>query len=81
MPRIKGTPNRITIELREKIQAILESEFENIEQRLNELNTKDRLEITLRLMKFAIPQLKEVQLIETPEPIREIKVNIIKPNE
>lgn len=81
MPRIKGTPNRITIELREKIQAILESEFENIEQRLNELSTKDRLEITLRLMKFAIPQLKEVQLIETPEPIREIKVNIIKPNE
>lgn len=78
MPRIKGTPNRITIELREKIQAILESEFENIEHRLNELNTKDRLEITLRLMKFAIPQLKEVQLIETPEPIREITVNIVK---
>ena len=81
MPRIAGTPNRITIELREKIQAILENEFENIEERLNELNTKDRLEITLRLMKFAIPQLKEVQLIEQPEPIREINVNIINPNE
>jgi hypothetical protein len=36
------------------------------------------MEVVLRLMKFAIPQLKEVAIQDQRPPIEEIKVNIIK---
>jgi hypothetical protein len=76
--RPKGSSNRITSEIREKIQIILENEFETIEDTLNQLTPKERMEVVLRLMKFAIPQLKEVAIQDQRPPIEEIKVNIIK---
>jgi hypothetical protein len=36
------------------------------------------MEVVLRLMKFAIPQLKEVEIRDQRPPIDEIRVNIIK---
>jgi hypothetical protein len=76
--RPQGSSNRITSEIREKIQIILENEFETIEDTLNQLTPKERMEVVLRLMKFAIPQLKEVAIQDQRPPIEEIKVNIIK---
>jgi hypothetical protein len=76
--RPQGSSNRITSEIREKIQIILENEFDTIEDTLNQLTPKERMEVVLRLMKFAIPQLKEVAIQDQRPPIEEIKVNIIK---
>jgi hypothetical protein len=76
--RPQGSSNRITSEIREKIQIILENEFETIEDTLNQLTPKERMEVVLRLMKFAIPQLKEVEIRDQRPPIDEIRVNIIK---
>jgi hypothetical protein len=76
--RPQGSSNRITSEIREKIQIILENEFETIEDTLNQLTPKERMEVVLRLLKFAIPQLKEVAIQDQRPPIEEIKVNIIK---
>ena len=76
--RPKGSSNRITSEIREKIQIILENEFETIEDTLNQLTPKERMEVVLRLMKFAIPQLKEVAIQDQRPPIDEIRVNIVK---
>jgi hypothetical protein len=78
MGRPIGASNRITQEIREKIQLILDSEFETIEETLNSLPPKDRLEIILKLMRFAIPQLKEITIQDERPQIEEIKVNIIK---
>jgi hypothetical protein len=78
MGRTQGSSNRITSEIREKIQIILENEFETIEDTLNQLTPKERMEVVLRLLKFAIPQLKEVAIQDQRPPIEEIKVNIIK---
>ena len=76
--RPQGSSNRITSEIREKIQIILENEFDTIEDTLNQLTPKERMEVVLRLLKFAIPQLKEVAIQDQRPPIEEIKVNIIK---
>ena len=76
--RPQGSSNRITSEIREKIQIILENEFDTIEDTLNQLTPKERMEVVLRLMKFAIPQLKEVAIQDQRPQIEEIKVNIIK---
>jgi hypothetical protein len=76
--RPQGSSNRITSEIREKIQIILENEFETIEDTLNQLTPKERMEVVLRLLKFAIPQLKEVSIQDQRPQIEEIKVNIIK---
>lgn len=76
--RPQGSSNRITSEIREKIQIILENEFDTIEDTLNQLTPKERMEVVLRLMKFAIPQLKEVAIQDQRPQIDEIRVNIVK---
>jgi len=81
MPRHIGTPNRITSELREKIKTIVEKELETIDESLNELSAKDRLEIVIRLLRFAIPHLREVTQMETKEAPSEIRVNIVQSDE
>lgn len=78
MPRHIGTPNRITSELREKIKTIIESELEKMDESLSELSARDRLEIVIKLMKFAIPHLREITQMETKEAPSEIKVNIVR---
>lgn len=81
MPRPLGSPNKLNAELREKIYLIIEKEFESIEDTLNELTAKERIEVVLRLLKFSLPQLRHIQLTEDKEPLTEIRVNIVKGDE
>ena len=53
----KGKPNKATRELRETVKAILESYAETMEEDLKALEPKDRLNILVRLLEFAIPKL------------------------
>lgn len=78
MPRHVGTPNRITSELREKLQFIIAKELESIDDNLSQLSAKERLEIVTRLIGYVIPKLKEITQFESKEIPTEIKVNIVK---
>jgi len=60
--RTKNTPNKITIEVRDKISKILDNNINQVEQDLKQLQPKDRLNILLQLMKFIIPTLKQVEI-------------------
>ena len=50
--REKGTPNRLTKELRSVLKDIVYQELEEIEKHLNELEPKERIELVLKLMPY-----------------------------
>jgi len=65
--REKGTPNRLTKELRWLLKDLLHQELENLPERLNSLEPKERLEIVVKLLPYAIPKVEPVHYT-TNEP-------------
>lgn len=60
--RTPGSVNRTTKEVRELFKELLESNFETIEQDLQQLEPKDRINIILQLAKFVVPTLKAIEM-------------------
>mgnify|MGYP007025831519 FL=1 len=60
--RSKGTPNRLTKELRTVLKDIVYRELETIELRLDELDPKERIELTIKLMPYVFPKLQNISL-------------------
>jgi hypothetical protein len=54
--RKTGTPNRTNAETRAALIEIVEKRFENIEQRLDECEAKDELNILIKLIELCIPK-------------------------
>jgi len=66
--REKGTPNRLTKELRSVLKDIVYRELETIELRLDELEPKERIELTIKLMPYVFPKLDSISH-NTNEPM------------
>jgi len=66
--RSKGTPNRLTKELRTVLKDIVYRELESIEFRLDELEPKERIELTIKLMPYVFPKLDSISH-STNEPM------------
>ena len=66
--REKGTPNRTTKELRSVLKDILYQELEEIEERLDELEPKERIELILKLMPYTLPKVNSISHT-TNEPL------------
>ena len=58
--REKGTPNRLTKELRPVLKDLVSQELEKIEERLNELRPKERLDLVLKLMPYTLPKVNNI---------------------
>lgn len=58
--RAKGTPNKLTTELRISLKNILADEIKDIPKILKDLEPKDRLELIIKLMTFALPKVQAV---------------------
>ena len=58
--REKGTPNRITKELREILKNELYEEIEALQEHLDSLNPKDRIELVIKLMPYVLPKTTSV---------------------
>ena len=58
--REKGTPNRLTKELRTILKDILYNELEEIEGLLDSLEPKVRLELVIKLIPFILPKVETV---------------------
>ena len=56
--REKGTPNKLTKELRSALKDVLYDEIEQIPHRLDELEAKDRLELLVKLMPYVFPKVQ-----------------------
>ena len=66
--RKKGTPNRMTKELRSVLKDILYQELNDIEKRLEELEPKTRIELLIKMMPFVLPKTNTISHT-TDEPI------------
>ena len=58
--RKKGTPNKVTSSLREWVNALIDSNREQIESDLKELEPKDRLMVLERLLSYVLPKMQNV---------------------
>lgn len=66
--RKKGTPNRITKELRSLLKDVMYDEIGALQERLDALNPKERVELLIRLMPYALPKVTSVSHT-TNEPL------------
>jgi len=58
--RPKGATNVITKELRAKLKNLIDAEFESLPGLLSDLEPKDRLDMIVRLLPFAMPKVESV---------------------
>jgi hypothetical protein len=72
--RIAGTPNKLTISVREKIQQILNNCIDNLD--LNELSNREKIELIGKLLPFITPKYLSIVDQAKPEP-NQIKPTII----
>jgi len=56
--RKKGTPNRLTKEVRTLLKNLLFSELSKVESHFEKLDPKDRVELLIKLMPFICPKVK-----------------------
>ena len=56
--RKKGTPNKLTKELRSVLKEVIYNELDNIEERLEQLEPKQRLELVIKLMPYVFPKIE-----------------------
>jgi|TARA_B110000908_G_scaffold117894_1_gene138202 hypothetical protein len=66
--RQKGTPNRMTKELRTLLKDILYQELEQVRERLELLEPKERIELLIKLMPYVLPKTTSVSH-KTSEPM------------
>jgi hypothetical protein len=84
--RTKGTPNRVTKQLRESISSFLDNNFQRLEKDFDLLTPRDRIKFYCDLLQYGLPKLQTVQLetdfdhltdTELDKIINELKSNII----
>lgn len=59
--RIIGTPNKVTKDLRDLLKSVISNELETIGNRLEQLEPRERLEVTLKLMSYVMPKVQTLE--------------------
>jgi len=62
--RTVGTENKVTKELRTVLKNVIHKELEDIPGHLAKLDAKDRLEVIIKLLPFALPKVDGVHYAE-----------------
>ena len=60
--RTAGTPNRITGDLKSRITALLDEQFDTIADDLEALEPKDRVTAYLKLVEYVLPKQREQKI-------------------
>ncbi len=58
--RVAGTPNKITIELRKTLKGIITGELEALPTTFEHLQSKERLELLIKLLPFCMPKVDSI---------------------
>jgi len=56
MSRAKGTPNKVTREVRDVLKDIVNGELEALPKRLAKLSDVDRVAVLMKLLAFIVPK-------------------------
>jgi hypothetical protein len=85
--RTKGSPNRVTKQLRESIASFLDNNFQRLENDFELLPPRDRIKFYCDLLQYGLPKLQSVQLesdfeyltdMQIDKIINELKSNLIE---
>ena len=63
--RKKGTPNKDTKALRERIEALLDDQWHQLLRDIKQLKPKERVDMVIRLLEYALPKLHRSEIRET----------------
>ena len=55
-----GTPNKTTSELRKVLKHMVDDELQNIQDNINELEPKERIELLIKLLPYVMPKVQTV---------------------
>ena len=74
MPRPKGSPNKITAEIKERLSQVIMDAMSSID--IDSMTQNERLKLIQIGLTYVIPRLKQVENIEEEEP-RKFEIEII----
>ena len=74
MPRPKGSPNKITAEIKEKLSQVILDAMSSID--IDSMTQNEKLKLIQIGLTYVIPRLKQVESIEEEEP-RKFEIEII----
>ena len=74
MPRPKGSPNKITAEIKERLSQIIMDVMSTID--IDSMTQNEKLKLIQIGLTYVIPRLKQVESIEEEEP-RKFEIEII----
>jgi|AntRauTorckE5430_2_1112549.scaffolds.fasta_scaffold14378_3 hypothetical protein len=60
--RPKGAKNKVSEQLRERLEILLSDEWQQIKEDFKELTPKERIEAYIKLMEYSIPKLNRTEL-------------------
>tara|TARA_A100001011_G_C14003337_1_gene712392 strand:- start:321 stop:563 length:243 start_codon:yes stop_codon:yes gene_type:complete len=66
--RTKGTPNKLTKEIRTVLKDLIYKELDEIQEHLDSLENKQRIEIVIKLLPYVIPKVTAISHT-TNEPL------------
>ena len=74
MPRPKGSPNKITAEIKERLSEVIMDAMSTID--IDSMTQNEKLKLIQIGLTYVIPRLKQVESIEEEEP-RKFEIEII----
>jgi ATP-dependent Lon protease len=74
MPRPKGSPNKITAEIKERLSEVIMDAMSSID--IDSMTQNEKLKLIQIGLTYVIPRLKQVENIEEEEP-RKFEIEII----
>ena len=57
--RKAGTPNRTTADIKTRIAALIDDQFETVQAKLSELDAKEHVTAYIKLLEFILPKQRE----------------------
>ena len=58
--RVKGTPNKVSSELRKTLKGIIAGELESLPATLEGLPARERIELVIKLLPFCLPKVDKI---------------------
>ncbi len=75
-----GSLNHTTKEVRNILKEVIDNELHHIEDLLNELPTRERLDFIIKLLPYVLSKLAPEPIEQPKEPIKQFEVVVLKGN-
>lgn len=74
--RTKGTPNKVTAELRDRLQAIIETAVEELPDLLEQMPPEEKVKTLTALLPYVVPKLSNVEVSGTDNGAIRVSLNL-----